>query len=68
MVGKKTGMKLKHLLDVFGDCITPLRSYIHKRQLIGNITSNMCTDQSELLYKLHSVAKDCKFSDYDDVN
>ena len=59
--------ELKHLLDAFGDCITPLRSFIHNRQLIGNITSNMCTDQSEFLYKLCSVAKDCKFSDSDDV-
>ena len=51
---------------MFGDCITPLRSFIHNRQLIGNITSSMCTDQSKFLYKLHSVAKDCKFSDSDD--
>ena len=27
----------------------------------------MCTDQSEFLYKLCSVAKDCKFSDSDDI-
>ena len=58
---------MKHLLDAFGDCITPLRSFIHNRQLIGNITSNMCTDQSEFLYKLCSIAKDCKFSDSNDV-
>ena len=59
--------ELKHLLDVFGDCITPLRSFIHNRQLIGNITSSICGDQSKFLYKLCSVAKDCKFSDSDDV-
>ena len=46
--------ELKHLLDAFGDCITPLRSFIHNQQLIENITSNMYTDQSEFLYKLHS--------------
>ena len=27
----------------------------------------MCTDQSEFLYKLPSVAKDCKFSYSDDI-
>ena len=59
--------ELKHLLDAFGDRITPLRSFIHNRQLIRNITSSMCADQSEFLYKLCSVAKDCKFSDSDDV-
>ena len=60
--------ELNHLLDAFGDCIIPLRSFIHNRQLIGNITSSMCTDQSKFLYKLHSVAKDCKFSDSDNVS
>ena len=59
--------ELKHLLDAFGDCITSLRSFIHNRQMIGNITSSMCVDQSRFLYKLHSVVKDCKFSDSDDV-
>ena len=59
--------ELKHLLDAFGDCITPLRSFIHNKQLIGNITSRMCADQSKFLYTLCSVAKDCKFSDSDDV-
>ena len=59
--------ELKHLLDVFGDCITPLKSFIYNRQLIRNITSSMCADQSQCLYKLCSVAKDCKFSVSDDV-
>ena len=59
--------ELKHMLDVFGDCITPLRPFTHKRQLIGNITSSVCGDQSKFLYKLCSVVKDCKFSDSDDV-
>ena len=27
----------------------------------------MCTDQSKFLYKLCGVAKDCKFSDSDNV-
>ena len=52
---------------MFGGCITPLRYFIHNRQLKGNITSSMCTDQSEFLYKLCNVAKKCKFSDTDDV-
>ena len=59
--------ELKHLLDAFGDYITPLRSFIHNRQLIRKSTSSMCADQRKFLYKLHSVAKDCKFSDSDDV-
>ena len=59
--------ELKHLLDAFGDCVIPLWSFIHNSQLIGNITSSMGTDQSEFLYKLCSVAKECKFLDSDDV-
>ena len=59
--------ELKHLLDAFGDCITPLRSFIHNRQLIVIVTPSICADQSEFLYKLCSVAKDCKFSDSNDV-
>ena len=59
--------ELKHLLDAFGGLYYPSKVLIHNRQLIGNTTSNMCTDQNKFLYKLCSVAKDCKFSDSDDV-
>ena len=55
------------VLDVFEAHFTPLHSMIHSWYNLGALHSYHCKDQSDFMSKLRNLAKDCGFTNEDEV-
>ena len=59
--------KLKDVLDIFEAHFTPLQSMIHSWYNLGALQSHQCKDQSDFMSRLRTLAKDCGFTNEDEV-
>ena len=63
--GGKDKNKLKDVLDAFEAHFTPLQSMIHSWYSLGALHSHQCKDQSDFMSCLHTLARDCGFTNED---
>ena len=59
--------KLKDVLDAFEAHFTPLQCRIHSWHNLGALHSHQCKDQSDFMPCLRTLAKDCGFTNEDEV-
>ena len=59
--------KLKDVLQVFEEHFTPLQSMIHSWYNLGALHSHHCKDQADFMSQLRALAKDCAFTQEDEV-
>ena len=55
------------VLNTFSNYLKPERNVFHSWYMLGSIYSNQFKTQSDFYNHLHSVAKECNFSDSDEV-
>ena len=63
----KDKKKLEDVLKVFEVHFTPLQSMIHSWYNLGALHLHHCKDQAEFISQLHALAKDCAFTQEDEV-
>ena len=64
---KKDREKLDDVLDVFEAHFTLLQSMIHSWYNLGALHSYHCKDQSDFMSRLRNLAKECGFTNQDEV-
>ena len=58
---------LEDVLEVFEVHFTPLQSMIHSWYNLGTLHSHHCKDQADFMLQLCTLAKDCTFTQEDEV-
>ena len=63
----KDKSKLQDVIDVFENHFKPQQNIIHASYRIGSLFSNSCKSQTEFMYNLKELARQCEFTNKDEI-